>query len=154
MSTDFKLYEDVKEMTSDESPPSIVLPDPDHENQFSPIGSPAADFPFTFPEVFRQAIQEVDIMTKNCSPTPNTDVSSTCKNVASRQELIITPLTDKKPDETLVSSDKRCCGAMNKKSVLTGHVRWRQNTVVMKKETKLLNIIAVNFFGVRLFRRN
>ena len=72
-------------------------------------------------------------MTRNCSQSHNTDVSDTCPTLAARQEMIITPLTDKKAEKSDgkkdESSDKRCCGGMkneNKmKSGLSSHVRWR-----------------------------
>lgn len=66
-----KLERSCEPVASDDSPAPLGLTDPDH--LLSPIGSPSQDFPFTFPEVVRQAIQEVDTLTEKCAQ--ETDVS-------------------------------------------------------------------------------
>ena len=56
-SADLSEVSPVQKLGSDE------LESPPH---FSPAELPTQDFPFTFPEVFRQAIQEVDNLTQKC----------------------------------------------------------------------------------------
>ena len=129
-------------MTSDDSPPSLVLScpvsniDPGHPT-LSPIGSPTSDFPFTFPEVFRQAIQEVDILTKKCAqeteiegneasiilmPGSTLAVSSLVSDLG---QEIMTQVTDKTSDETSAASDRGCLAFM---SASHGHQDSDQDT--------------------------
>ena len=126
--TKYERKSECKEVTSDDSPPSLVLSCPvsnDPGRQLSPIGSPSSDFPFTFPEVFRQAIQEVDILTKKCAqeteievneagimfvPGPGRAMSSL---VADAGQEIMTQVTDKTSDETSVASDRGCLAFMS-----------------------------------------
>lgn len=90
-----KLERSCEPVTSDDSPAPLGLSD--HEHLLSPIGSPSQDFPFTFPEVVRQAIQEVDTLTEKCAQ--ETDISDAPPDSGHiRHQVMTRRMSDNFPD--------------------------------------------------------
>ena len=112
-----KLERSCEPVTSDDSPAPLGLSD--HEHLLSPIGSPSQDFPFTFPEVVRQAIQEVDTLTEKCAqendvsdegrrltPTSTTDSGNIRHQVMTRRMSDNFPDARRDADSKSVQSER------------------------------------------------
>ena len=67
---------------------------------FSPAESPTRDFPFTFPEVFRQAIQEVDNLTQKCVKEAEIQTNEAGIWADSEQEIMTGGGSHKSPEKT------------------------------------------------------
>ena len=86
------LSPDVKDMTS---------------GSVTQSGCPSSDLTLAFPEVFRQAIQEVDILTEKCAQEAEVGSNEARTVPVSRQEV----MTDNSSDETFLTSELRRCFA-------------------------------------------
>lgn len=73
---------------------------------FSPAESPTRDFPFTFPEVFRQAIEEVDNLTQKCVKEAEMQTNEAESWADSEQENM-TDRLDKSSERTSPTLDEK-----------------------------------------------